>query len=58
MVTKPVLKSNIAGIDEAEGVGKEEDELVDNAVKLDASVMASSGCWVIVTSAGALEKFH
>ncbi|KAM0448832.1 hypothetical protein ACHAO4_008305 [Trichoderma viride] len=54
MVTKPVARSNEAGIDEAEEDGRDEDELEDNTVKLDTSAKASSGRWV--TSAGALER--
>lgn len=55
MVTKPVARSNAAGIDEAkEDVGRDADELEDNAVKLDTSAKVSSGCWV--TSAGTLER--
>ncbi|KAK6443875.1 hypothetical protein FP744_10000123 [Trichoderma asperellum] len=55
MVTKPVARSNAAGIDEAEeDVGRDEDRFEDNTVKLDASAMVSSGrC---VTSAGTLKR--
>lgn len=54
MVTKPVAKSNSVEIDVAEeDVGRDEDELEDNAVKLDTIVKVSSGRWV--TSVGTLE---
>jgi hypothetical protein len=55
MVTKPVARLNAAGIDEAEeDVGRDEDTLEDNTVKLDTSIKVSSGRWV--TSAGTLER--